>query len=68
MKKVRSIFVAIALGVTLLSGLSLGMGSIAHMASSHQVGSARYALAMGKPTGSGANPDGQCPGYATDDC
>ncbi|HJT59522.1 MAG TPA: hypothetical protein VJ761_23640 [Ktedonobacteraceae bacterium] len=69
MNKFRYAFATLALTVTLLSGLALqGMGSMANAANSHHVGSASYALVVGKSTGSGARPNGQCPGSATTDC
>ncbi|HJT56442.1 MAG TPA: hypothetical protein VJ761_08105 [Ktedonobacteraceae bacterium] len=69
MNKIRSILATIALTVTILSGLTLqGMGSMAHAASSHHLGSVSSALVVGKSTGSGAKPNGYCPGSTTVDC
>ena len=67
MQKIRCTLAAIALAVTLLSGLALqGMGSMAIVASSHHVGSASSALAVGKSTGLGARPNWPC--STTIDC
>ena len=61
MNKIRRTLATIVLTVTILSGLALqGMGSMAHAASSHHLGSISSALVVGKSTGPGASPNWPC--------